>query len=73
MWEERNAIYDALHPRIGAWAAIWWGVNSVQAAALGHPWQTVQYGARLVQDLNAVLRPYRYTMRRKMRRMLARD
>jgi len=67
--EERATILDRLDPRIDAWAAMWWGTHSVQAAAIGHPWRRVAYGPGLLCRMNAALRPYRYTMRRKVRKV----
>lgn len=69
MSEERNTILGQLDPRIGGWFTMWWYPQGVQAAALGHPWRLIPYGAGLVQALNAAGRPYRHTMRRKVRRM----
>lgn len=66
--DERNRILDALDPRIGSWFAAWWGEAFVSAAALGHPWRTIRYDAGLLSALNATGRPYRYTMRRKLRK-----
>jgi hypothetical protein len=66
--EECIALLAHLSPHIVDWSTLWWGAQSVQVAALGHPWQTVPYGAGLVMRLNAALQPYRYTMRRKIRK-----
>lgn len=66
--DERNTVLEQLDPRIGAWFTMWWYPQGVQAAALGHPWRNIPYGPLLLHGLNAAGRPYRYTMRRKIRK-----
>jgi hypothetical protein len=66
--DERIAIHDALSPHIDPWAAMWWYETGVRVSALGHPWRFVPYGPALADRLNMALRPYRYTMRRKVRK-----
>jgi hypothetical protein len=68
--EERWELLGSISPHIGAWFAMWFGNNAIYAKDVYHPhWWRIPYGAGLLSALNAAGRPYRYTMRRKVRRM----
>jgi len=66
---ERAVLLDRLDPRVGAWFALWFLPDAIEAASLGHPYRRIPYGAGALAALNAAGRPYRYTMRRKIRQL----
>lgn len=69
--EERAAILATIDRYAPPWFAVRWGENGIEAKTVDAPrWERIPHGPCLLQGLHRVARPHRYTMRRKLRRIV---